>query len=104
MLALVGWHAASAHGNLGTAFHLAASLELFHAFALIHDDVMDQSDIRRGQSTVHRAQAQQRGGSAADRFGESAAILIGDLALVWSMNSCTPDTPHPTSSPPSCPS
>ncbi|WP_405965514.1 polyprenyl synthetase family protein [Streptomyces sp. NBC_00723] len=96
VLAMVGWHAAGATGNPRTAHHLAASLELFHAFALIHDDVMDRSTTRRGQPTVHCAQADQYeqrppgamsrrlAGTSADRFGEGAAILIGDLALVWS--------------------
>ncbi|ARZ72516.1 geranylgeranyl diphosphate synthase [Streptomyces albireticuli] len=96
LLAMVGWHAAGATGHPATAHHLAASLELFHAFCLIHDDVMDHSATRRGQPTVHRAQAdhyrqhppgtglRDETGRAADRFGEGAAILIGDLALVWS--------------------
>ncbi|MGW1977999.1 polyprenyl synthetase family protein [Streptomyces sp. NPDC001889] len=88
VLTLVGWHAAGAHGAPSTVHHLAASLELFHAFALIHDDVMDRSDTRRGQPTIHRTFAQQHTGPgtahAAERFGEGAAILVGDLALVWS--------------------
>ncbi|GHH56389.1 polyprenyl synthetase family protein [Streptomyces candidus] len=86
VLALVGWHIAGATGSYRTALHLAASLELFHAFALIHDDVMDASDTRRGRPTVHRAFAQQHGGppQAADQYGQSAAILTGDLALIWS--------------------
>ncbi|GAA2939623.1 polyprenyl synthetase family protein [Streptomyces enissocaesilis] len=85
-LTLVGWHIGGAHGSHRAALHLAASLELFHAFALIHDDVMDSSDTRRGQPTVHRAFAQQHGGTpqAADQYGEGAAILTGDLALIWS--------------------
>ncbi|MGW6413040.1 polyprenyl synthetase family protein [Streptomyces vinaceus] len=88
VLALVGWHAAGANGDPGTAFHLAACLELFHAFALIHDDVMDHSDTRRGRPTIHQAFARHRPPPAteaqAGRFGEGAAILIGDLALIWS--------------------
>lgn len=97
VLSLVGWHAAGAAGTPATAYCLAASLELFHAFALIHDDVMDRSETRRGQPTVHRAQARDyerrrpaalaghpEAAAAAERFGEGAAILIGDLALVWS--------------------
>lgn len=65
----------------------AASLELLHAFALVQDDVMDESDMRRGRPSAHRAFEQwhhERGlpGSSV-RFGESAAVLLGDLCLVW---------------------
>jgi geranylgeranyl diphosphate synthase type I len=64
----------------------AASLELLHAFALIHDDVMDASDLRRGRPSAHRALeathvAAGWHGDAA-RFGTAAAILLGDLLLV----------------------
>jgi geranylgeranyl diphosphate synthase type I len=65
-----------------------SSLELVQASALIHDDLMDRSDTRRGEPAVHRRFAARhtekgwRGGAAA--FGDSAAVLLGDLALVWS--------------------
>jgi geranylgeranyl diphosphate synthase type I len=65
-----------------------AALELVQASALIHDDLMDRSDTRRGEPAVHRrfetrhTAAGWRGGSAA--FGDSAAVLLGDLILVWS--------------------
>ncbi len=65
-----------------------AALELVQASALIHDDLMDRSDTRRGEPAIHRRfqrrhiAAGWRGGSAA--FGDSAAVLLGDLALVWS--------------------
>ncbi|WIM98093.1 polyprenyl synthetase family protein [Actinoplanes oblitus] len=65
-----------------------AALELVQASALIHDDLMDRSDTRRGVPAVHRrfarlhAAAGWRG--SADGFGECAAVLLGDLALVWS--------------------
>ncbi|MFI6645238.1 polyprenyl synthetase family protein [Streptomyces sp. NPDC050504] len=66
---------------------LGAALELLHVFALIHDDVMDGSDRRRGRPTVHVARAAVhraagwRGG--AERYGENTAILAGDLALIY---------------------
>jgi geranylgeranyl diphosphate synthase, type I len=58
----------------------AASLELLHTFAIIHDDVMDRSPTRRGQPATHVALA--HGGDA--HAGVSAAILAGDLAFVLS--------------------
>jgi len=64
-----------------------AALELVQASALIHDDLMDRSDTRRGEPAVHRRFAARHaaGGwrGAAAAFGDSAAILLGDLALVW---------------------
>ena len=53
--------------------HIAAltSLELIHVCALMHDDLMDGSDTRRGKPAIHK------------QFGDAAAVLIGDLALVW---------------------
>jgi geranylgeranyl diphosphate synthase, type I len=64
-----------------------AALELLHAFALLHDDVMDGSRLRRGRTTVHvdfaerHVEAGWRG--EARRFGEGVAILVGDLAFVY---------------------
>lgn len=65
-----------------------ASLELLQACALIHDDLMDGSDTRRGRPSIHRwfenfHQAEDLTGSAR-QYGLSAAVLLGDLALVWS--------------------
>ena len=66
----------------------AAGLELFHAAALVHDDVLDRSDTRRGKPATHRVFEQLHRESSfageAEHFGTSAAILIGDLLLMWS--------------------
>ena len=65
-----------------------AALELVQASALIHDDLMDRSDTRRGEPSVHRRferrHRQQAWRGAAAGFGHSAAVLLGDLAMVWS--------------------
>ena len=67
---------------------VGAALELFQAAALFHDDVMDDSDMRRGHPTAQRSFAalHVRSGWTGDprRFGDAAAILLGDLALVAS--------------------
>ena len=63
-----------------------AALELMHAFALFHDDVMDDALSRRGTPTTHTvfASAHAASGWAGEsrRFGEGVAILVGDLAFV----------------------
>ncbi|GGL96685.1 geranylgeranyl pyrophosphate synthase [Micromonospora yangpuensis] len=65
-----------------------AALEFVQASALIHDDLMDRSDTRRGEPSVHRSFAARHRragwGGDADGFGDAAAILLGDLCLVWS--------------------
>lgn len=65
----------------------AAALELIQACALIHDDIIDRSDTRRGRPSMHRAAEKEHAGSGwsgdAAHFGVSDALLIGDLALVW---------------------
>ncbi len=82
-----GWRGAGG-GDDEAPLRAAASLELFQAAALVHDDVMDASDTRRGMPAVHRRFASLHRGSGwtgdAERFGQAGAILAGDLCLVWS--------------------
>ncbi len=81
-----GWRGAGGDDS-DAAVAAAASLELFQAAALIHDDLMDDSDSRRGQPSIHRrfTGVHREGGFSgpAESFGQAAAILLGDLALVW---------------------
>jgi len=65
-----------------------ASLELLQACALIHDDLMDASDTRRGEPAIHKLfesmHIAENYQGKATQFGLSASVLIGDLALIWS--------------------
>lgn len=56
-------------GDSKTAINQAVGIEMFHNFTLLHDDVMDRAEVRRGRPTVHR------------RWNESVAILSGDAML-----------------------
>ena len=59
-------------GNVERALRPAVGLELFHNFTLLHDDVMDNADVRRGMPTVHK------------RWNANTAILSGDAMLSMS--------------------
>ena len=65
----------------------ATSLEFLQACALIHDDVMDGSDTRRGLPATHRIfeslHREEQWQGSAEGFGVGAAILAGDLCLSW---------------------
>ncbi|GGM81846.1 putative polyprenyl synthetase [Lentzea pudingi] len=88
LLCHCGWLAGGGDLEAEQPVVLGAALELFHTFALVHDDIMDTSDLRRGRPTVHRARTAgfrgPGGQRAAERFGTSTAMLLGDLSLVWS--------------------
>ena len=74
--------------ELAPLLDAAASFDLLHASALVHDDVMDSSDLRRGQPAAHRrfeslhTQVGWLGDGPA--FGRAGAILLGDLLIMWS--------------------
>ena len=67
---------------------ITAALEMFHAAALVHDDLLDQSDTRRGAPSVHKrfeALHQESGwAGSSERFGTAGSVLVGDLMLGWS--------------------
>jgi geranylgeranyl diphosphate synthase type I len=81
-----GWRGAGRADGL-EILAAAASLELLHASALVHDDVMDGSDTRRGRPSLHRMFAARHAGQqwrgSPELFGVNAAILMGDLLLAW---------------------
>ncbi|GIE28543.1 geranylgeranyl pyrophosphate synthase [Actinoplanes italicus] len=81
------WRAAGADDDPALVA-AAAALEFLQAAALIHDDVMDLSDTRRGAPAVHRRFATLHSGNGwtgdSAHFGVSAAVLAGDLCFAWS--------------------
>ena len=78
---------AAGHELPSGVLEAAAALELIQACALIHDNIIDRSDTRRGQPSVHRSVEKlhaDRGWSGdAEHYGVSSALLLGDLALAW---------------------
>lgn len=58
-------------GDWRDAVNVAAALEIFHTFTLVHDDIMDGDELRRGHPTLHKA------------FGDNRALLSGDTLLIY---------------------
>ena len=75
-------------GDEAALLRAAASLELLHASALVHDDFMDASDTRRGRPATHKAfealHREEGWPGRPEQYGASSAILLGDLLLSWS--------------------
>ena len=88
-----GWRGAGGDADDPGIVTAGCALELFQAAALIHDDIIDRSDTRRGGPSVHKrfSQLHEMNGWALDsgRFGDAAAILTGDLCLSFSEESFT---------------
>lgn len=74
-------------GNPESALNQAVAIEMFHNFTLLHDDLMDHADMRRGRATVHR------------RFDERQAILSGDTMLTLATQLLATDCPAPLLAP-----
>lgn len=101
LFAYWGWHAVAGtanpddplaeldeHPDMDAVIDVAAALEVFQGAALVHDDIMDNSDTRRGKPAAHRRfesthRAREWAGSARV-YGTSTALLLGDLLLGWS--------------------
>lgn len=80
-----GWVAAGGNPTDSQHHSYGAAIELLHACALFHDDVIDDSSLRRGHLTTHRrlSDLHEEDGlmGEARRFGEGSAVLIGDVAF-----------------------
>ena len=66
---LVLLSAKAAGGNFSDAYNAAAAVEMLHNFTLVHDDIMDNADKRRGRLTLHK------------KYDNNTAILTGDSLL-----------------------
>jgi len=64
---------------------LLVFIEIFHAFCLVHDDIIDKADYRHGVSTIHKFATDKTGVTnlSSIHFGNSIAILIGDFLFSW---------------------
>jgi geranylgeranyl diphosphate synthase type I len=93
LLAYWGWRGAGGGEAAPEAVRAGVALELFQAAALIHDDIIDRSDTRRGKPSVHRqfeSQHRRRGWTLEpERYGLAAALLAGDLCLSLSEEAFT---------------
>ncbi|MFJ8998066.1 polyprenyl synthetase family protein [Streptomyces sp. NPDC102359] len=96
-----GWRAGGGSGDPVPLLRTGAALELVQTCALVHDDVMDGSHLRRGAPAVHvdlaRLHRAEGMAGSAETFGHSAAVLAGDLALAWAddlMTDIVLDSPH----------
>ena len=85
LLCYWGWRGAGGAPDATAVIQAGAALELFQAAALIHDDIIDRSDTRRGGPSVHRQFSTLHADSGwslnGERFGQAAGILTGDLCL-----------------------
>jgi len=86
-----GWLAGGGSASAPDVDHVlrvGAALELLQACALVHDDIVDRSERRRGRPAAHRAAAKLHADAGLlgdpDHYGASVAVLLGDLALAWS--------------------
>jgi len=85
-----GWRAGGGRADpadCAPVVRIAAALELIQACALVHDDLIDRSETRRGRPSVHVAVAKSHADAGyagdSDQHGLAVAVLLGDLALAW---------------------
>ena len=79
---------AAVGGDERQALPLAAAIEVYHTWTLVHDDVIDRDSTRRGIPTVHREYAQSAAelgwqGADAEHYGLTIALLTGDVQQAW---------------------
>lgn len=90
--ALLLWSCGAVGGNPDDALHAAAAVEVYHNWTLVHDDIIDCDEFRRGVPTSHvvlRDYAKNKfalESGAAAKYGTDFAILAGDVQQSWAMD------------------
>lgn len=86
--AIMLWSVAAAGGDAEQFLPAAAALEIFHNWTLVHDDIIDDDDSRRGKPTAHvmLAQAEVLADEQRKKFGCDMAVLAGDLMQGWAFD------------------
>ena len=90
--ALLIWSCGLLGGNIEKAFLPAASVEIYHNWTLVHDDIIDNDDFRRGIPTTHKflenkaIESYGRAGENCRKFGSDFAILAGDIMQGWAID------------------
>jgi geranylgeranyl diphosphate synthase type I len=89
--ALLCWTCGLLGGDIEKALYAAASVEIYHNWTLVHDDIIDDDDFRRGELSTHVKLAEAASlytsdSEAQNRFGRDFAILAGDIQHSWSLN------------------
>ena len=90
--ALLLWSCGLLDGETDNAMPAAAAVEIYHNWTLVHDDIIDNDDIRRGVPTTHIQVAAHAvkymgaGPAAANKFGRDFAMLAGDIQQGWAIN------------------
>jgi len=98
--ALLLWCCGLLGGDIDTALYPAMAAELFHNWTLVHDDIIDEDRMRRGQLTTHESlrlfarETFDGGDLAADKFGQNFAILAGDIQQGWALNTILKSAQH----------
>jgi geranylgeranyl pyrophosphate synthase len=90
--ALLIWTCGLLEGCIEKTPHAAAAVEIYHNWTLVHDDIIDNDDIRRGELSTHCKLAEigrndyALDAGAAVKFGRDFAILAGDIQQGWAVN------------------
>ncbi len=88
--ALVIWTSGLFNSNVHQSVKVAAAIEIFHIWTLVHDDIIDEDDMRRGGKSIHNYIAERAldtykdlSAEKATKYGYNLAILVGDVQQAW---------------------